>query len=174
MSFRSGAAVGGGALAVAGVGVALAVALSGHSAAATSGHAPGMAAQLATPASSPRPRDLRRLLGHAQDQPVGGAPGGDRELLADPVPAPRVGDPAGLAAQARSVLGPHPPVAAPAAQVDTRRPAPPQPSRLGLARLVTAVPGARTYRTRTYRARRPPSSNRAATTLAAATIIAIT
>jgi len=52
MSFRSGAAVGGGALAVAGVGVALAVALSGHSAAATSGHAPGMAAQLATPASS--------------------------------------------------------------------------------------------------------------------------
>jgi hypothetical protein len=52
MSFRSGAAVGGGALAVAGVAVTLAVVLSGHTAAATSGHAPGMAANLTTPASS--------------------------------------------------------------------------------------------------------------------------
>jgi hypothetical protein len=52
MSFRSGAAVAGGAVAVAGAAVTLAVVLGGHTAAVTSGLSPDAAAHLATPASS--------------------------------------------------------------------------------------------------------------------------
>jgi hypothetical protein len=52
MSFRSGAAVGGGAIGVAGVAVTLAVVLSGHTAAATSAPSPDAAGRLATPVSS--------------------------------------------------------------------------------------------------------------------------
>jgi hypothetical protein len=52
MSFRSGAAVGGGALAVAGAVIALAVMLTGHSTAAAGPPSPGAAARLAVPASS--------------------------------------------------------------------------------------------------------------------------
>jgi hypothetical protein len=52
MSFRSGAAVTGGGLAVVGAAIALAVVLTGHSAAATGAPSPDAAARLASPASS--------------------------------------------------------------------------------------------------------------------------
>jgi hypothetical protein len=52
MSFRSGAAVGGGALAVAGAVIALAVMLTGHGTAAAGPPSPDAAARLAVPASS--------------------------------------------------------------------------------------------------------------------------
>ncbi len=97
MSFRSGAAVTGAALAVVGAAIALAVMLTGHSAAATGTPSPDAAARLARPASSaPAPATSAALLRHAPAQPLEGSPDDGRELLAGPVPPARGGGPACL------------------------------------------------------------------------------
>ncbi len=85
MSFRSGAAVAGAALAVVGAVIALAVMLTGHSAAAT-GTSPDVAARLSSPASSapapatsavpsttPRPRQSKVPPDSGRDLPAGPA-----------------------------------------------------------------------------------------------------
>jgi hypothetical protein len=100
------------------------------------GRAPGHARVLGA-----RPRDLRRVRGHAPRQPADRVPGGDRELLAEPVPSARVGQAAGVGARPRAILGSRHYLAAPAAEVDPRRPPPPQPARLGLARLTPRPAG---------------------------------